>query len=175
MHPTPLRQRWKSGIRERGKSWDAPPPAAGQGEMGSRMRICARPPGSEEMEPQRTQRTSRGEPSAHGVSSAILWDGREHPTHRPAQPHHMSMGVEYSVDPSRTSGGRYHSVTTSLEYVLVGTDLALARPGGGGREGCEAAPSCSAASSPGQRLRDGTALCRDALNRVENSHATPAH
>jgi len=43
------------------------------------------------------------------------------------------MGVEYSVDPSRTSGGRYQSVTTSLEYVLVGTDLALARPGGGGR------------------------------------------
>lgn len=29
--------------------------------------------------------------------------------------HHMSMGVEYSVEPSRTSGGRYHSVTTSLE------------------------------------------------------------
>lgn len=40
----------------------------------------------------------------------------------------MSMGVEYSVDPSRTSGGRYHRVTTSFEYVLVGTDLALARP-----------------------------------------------
>lgn len=40
----------------------------------------------------------------------------------------MSMGVEYSVDPSRTSGGRYHSVTTSLEYVFVGTDLALASP-----------------------------------------------
>ncbi|TNN39745.1 hypothetical protein EYF80_050077 [Liparis tanakae] len=29
--------------------------------------------------------------------------------------HHMSMGVEYSVEPSRTSGGRYHRVTTSLE------------------------------------------------------------
>lgn len=43
--------------------------------------------------------------------------------------HHMSMGVEYSVEPSRTSGGRYHRVTTSLEYVLVGTDLARARPG----------------------------------------------
>lgn len=29
--------------------------------------------------------------------------------------HHMSMGVEYSVEPSSTSGGRYHRVTTSLE------------------------------------------------------------
>lgn len=29
--------------------------------------------------------------------------------------HHMSMGVEYSVDPSSTSGGLYHRVTTSLE------------------------------------------------------------
>ncbi|TNN82112.1 hypothetical protein EYF80_007758 [Liparis tanakae] len=42
--------------------------------------------------------------------------------------HHMSIGVEYSEEPSSTSGGRYQSVTTSLEYVLVGTDLALARP-----------------------------------------------
>lgn len=40
----------------------------------------------------------------------------------------MSICVEYSEDPSSTSGGRYQSVTTSLEYVLVGTDLALARP-----------------------------------------------
>ena len=57
--------------------------------------------------------------------------------------HHMSMGVEYSVDPSRTSGGRYHSVTTSLEYVFVGTDLALASPEdeGDGHQG--AAPSCT--------------------------------
>ena len=31
--------------------------------------------------------------------------------------------------PSRMSGGRYHRVTTSLEYVLVGMDLARARPG----------------------------------------------
>lgn len=29
--------------------------------------------------------------------------------------YHMSMGVEYSVEPSSTSGGRYHRVTTSLE------------------------------------------------------------
>lgn len=29
--------------------------------------------------------------------------------------HHMSMGVEYSVDPSSTSGGLYQRVTTSLE------------------------------------------------------------
>ena len=40
----------------------------------------------------------------------------------------MSICVEYSEEPSSTSGGRYQSVTTSLEYVLVGTDLALARP-----------------------------------------------
>ena len=40
----------------------------------------------------------------------------------------MSIGVEYSVEPRRTSGGRYHSVTTSLEYVLVGTDFARANP-----------------------------------------------
>lgn len=51
------------------------------------------------------------------------------PPHRPSA-HHRSMGVEYSVDPRRTSGGRYHRVTTSLEYVFVGTDLALARPEG---------------------------------------------
>lgn len=42
--------------------------------------------------------------------------------------HHMSICVEYSEEPSSTSGGRYQSVTTSFEYVLVGTDLALARP-----------------------------------------------
>lgn len=42
--------------------------------------------------------------------------------------HHISMGVEYSVEPRRTSGGRYHNVTTSFEYVFVGTDLARAKP-----------------------------------------------
>ena len=42
--------------------------------------------------------------------------------------YHMSIGVEYSVEPRRTSGGRYQSVTTSFEYVFVGTDLARARP-----------------------------------------------
>lgn len=42
----------------------------------------------------------------------------------------MSRHVEYSVDPRRTSGGLYHRVTTSLEYVWLGTDLALARPVG---------------------------------------------
>lgn len=42
----------------------------------------------------------------------------------------MSMDVEYSVLPRRTSGGLYHRVTTSLEKVLLGTDLALARPKG---------------------------------------------
>jgi len=40
----------------------------------------------------------------------------------------MSICVEYSVDPRRTSGGRYHKVTTSFEYVLVGTDFARASP-----------------------------------------------
>jgi len=44
------------------------------------------------------------------------------------RPYHMSIGVEYSVDPRRTSGGRYHRVTTSFEYVFVGTDLARANP-----------------------------------------------
>ena len=29
--------------------------------------------------------------------------------------YHMSREVEYSVDPMRTSGGRYHKVTTSFE------------------------------------------------------------
>lgn len=46
----------------------------------------------------------------------------------------MSICVEYSEDPSRTSGGRYQRVTTSLEYVLVGTDLARARPAGKTRD-----------------------------------------
>lgn len=44
--------------------------------------------------------------------------------------HHMSRQVEYSVEPRRTSGGLYHKVTTSLEYVWLGTDFALARPVG---------------------------------------------
>ena len=44
----------------------------------------------------------------------------------------MSRQVEYSVEPRRTSGGLYHKVTTSLEYVWLGTDLALARPVGYG-------------------------------------------
>jgi hypothetical protein len=34
------------------------------------------------------------------------------------------------VEPRRTSGGLYHKVTTSLEYVWLGTDFALARPVG---------------------------------------------
>ncbi|KYN13785.1 hypothetical protein ALC57_13858 [Trachymyrmex cornetzi] len=41
---------------------------------------------------------------------------------------HMSSEVEYSVEPKRTSGGLYHKVTTSCEYVCDGTDLALASP-----------------------------------------------
>ena len=36
--------------------------------------------------------------------------------------------LAYHFLPSRTSGGRYHSVTTSLEYVFVGNDFALANP-----------------------------------------------
>lgn len=42
--------------------------------------------------------------------------------------YHMSSEVEYSVLPSSTSGGRYHNVTTSCEYVWHGTDLARANP-----------------------------------------------
>ena len=34
----------------------------------------------------------------------------------------------YHFLPRRTSGGRYQSVTTSLEYVFVGKDFALANP-----------------------------------------------
>ena len=40
----------------------------------------------------------------------------------------MSIAVVYSTEPRRTSGGRYQRVTTSLEYVLLGTDLARAKP-----------------------------------------------
>lgn len=40
----------------------------------------------------------------------------------------MSRDALYVVDPNRTSGGRYHRVTTSLEYVLLGIDLARAKP-----------------------------------------------
>ena len=40
----------------------------------------------------------------------------------------ISMEVVYSVEPIRTSGGRYHNVTTSLEKVFEGTDFALANP-----------------------------------------------
>ena len=32
------------------------------------------------------------------------------------------------VDDNRTSGGRYKRVTNSLEYDLLGIDLALAKP-----------------------------------------------
>lgn len=42
--------------------------------------------------------------------------------------YHMSSSEEYSVAPSKASGGRYHSVTTSEEYVWLGMDLARARP-----------------------------------------------
>lgn len=42
--------------------------------------------------------------------------------------HHISIWVEYSEDPRSTSGGLYHKVTTSFEYVFVGTDLARAKP-----------------------------------------------
>ena len=41
---------------------------------------------------------------------------------------HKPTGLAYHFLPSRTSGGRYHSVTTSLEYVFVGNDFALANP-----------------------------------------------
>lgn len=44
----------------------------------------------------------------------VLPNSWRHP-HREKPPHHMSICVEYSDEPSSTSGGRYHSVTTSLE------------------------------------------------------------
>ena len=40
----------------------------------------------------------------------------------------MSIDALYSVDPNNTSGGLYQSVTTSFEYVFVGTDFARANP-----------------------------------------------
>lgn len=45
-----------------------------------------------------------------------------------ASSYHMSSSDEYSVAPSKASGGRYQSVTTSEEYVWLGMDLARARP-----------------------------------------------
>lgn len=42
--------------------------------------------------------------------------------------YHMSSSEEYSVAPSKASGGRYQRVTTSEEYVWLGMDLARARP-----------------------------------------------
>lgn len=115
---------------------------------------------SKDLEPQGTWKTawSLGEPTTLWCHQHCghVWccTGRrmempDPPSRRPWEArfgpvaHHMSMGVEYSVDPSRTSGGRYHSVTTSLEYVFVGTDLALASPEdeGDGRQG--AAPTCT--------------------------------
>lgn len=49
-------------------------------------------------------------------------------TSQTREPHHMSIEALYSVEPNKTSGGRYHRVTTSFEYVFVGTDLARASP-----------------------------------------------
>ena len=41
---------------------------------------------------------------------------------------HISTGVEYFLDPSKTSGARYHKVTTSCVYDRTGIPKALARP-----------------------------------------------
>lgn len=41
---------------------------------------------------------------------------------------HISIELEYFWDPSKTSGGRYHNVTTSCVYPLTGIPEALARP-----------------------------------------------
>lgn len=41
---------------------------------------------------------------------------------------HKSMEGPYFFDPIKTSGGRYHKVTTSWEYFLTGIPKALARP-----------------------------------------------
>lgn len=56
------------------------------------------------------------------IATPVIISTKMHPTP------HMSSDVEYSVLPSRTSGGLYHNVTTSWEYVWLGTDFALAKP-----------------------------------------------
>lgn len=40
----------------------------------------------------------------------------------------MSMGVEYSMEPRRISGARYHKVATSCVYGLFGIENGLASP-----------------------------------------------
>lgn len=40
----------------------------------------------------------------------------------------ISTGVEYSIDPSNISGARYHKVTTSWVYGLIGIEKVLAKP-----------------------------------------------
>jgi len=41
---------------------------------------------------------------------------------------HMSIGVEYSIDPKSISGALYHRVTTSCVYGLIGIENILASP-----------------------------------------------
>jgi len=41
---------------------------------------------------------------------------------------HISTGVEYSLNYNNNSGQRYHRVTTSLVYGLIGIENALANP-----------------------------------------------
>ena len=41
---------------------------------------------------------------------------------------HISIGVEYSDDPKRSSGARYHKVTTSEVYGLIGIVYILDNP-----------------------------------------------
>lgn len=40
----------------------------------------------------------------------------------------ISIGVEYSSDPKRTSGALYHNVTTYAVYGLIGMENILAKP-----------------------------------------------
>lgn len=72
----------------------------------------------------------RSQPHSRGIDHTLMATILKRPWGQRLDTHHMSRQVEQSVDPSRTSGGRYHRVTTSLEQVWLGTDFALARPGG---------------------------------------------
>ena len=41
---------------------------------------------------------------------------------------HASIGVEYSLMPRRSSGARYHRVTTTAVYAFRGEPYSLAKP-----------------------------------------------
>lgn len=82
-----------------------------------------------------------GHVDSHGVpntlniltsSSSYFWPGkrgRKLTISAKIQPtDHISIELEYFCEPSNTSGGRYHKVTTSWVYPLTGIPEALASP-----------------------------------------------